>query len=366
MAPHKRPKIRPHVMTAVAARGHPSGRYRSDGYSHEFRLAALEAARNHQFNGLPGALQQQRLWPVRQTIRRWIVRELTRGHVRRYRRTGNRRARVLVGNHLINLALFRALWPRGTHHEANIWLHHANDRVRFYQPSQISNAEDSLGLSTKRASTTARQAHLPINLQLRFNYWFLPAPFGIANVRREMIIDIDEAALYLESSNRGRGKAHLIRRCREVGPYGHSEKLNILVAISGEDATPANSSRRWVETWHQGGTTNDRFTAFIRRILQDTGQGTPQHWYCFTMDNLNTHKNLIIMQMIHAAGHRCVFRAPYYPVDSAIEHVFNTVQVSLMMRMYESNTSQAVRTTFYNALRLMRSFVAYFEHVGIR
>eukprot|EP00956_Cyclotella_meneghiniana_P001715 scaffold1870_cov73-Cyclotella_meneghiniana.AAC.6 len=115
MAPHKRPKIRPRVMTAVAARGHPSGRYRSDGYSHEFRLAALEAARNHQFNGLPGALQQQRLWPVRRTIRRWIVRELTHGHVRRYRRTGNRRARVLVGNHLINLALFRALWPRGTH-----------------------------------------------------------------------------------------------------------------------------------------------------------------------------------------------------------------------------------------------------------
>eukprot|EP00956_Cyclotella_meneghiniana_P001714 scaffold1870_cov73-Cyclotella_meneghiniana.AAC.5 len=139
-----------------------------------------------------------------------------------------------------------------------------------------------------------------------------------------MIIDIDEAALFLESSNRGRGKAHLIRRCREVGPYGHSEKLNILVAISGEDATPANSSRRWVETWHQGGTTNDRFTAFIRRILQDIGQGTPQHWYCFTMDNLNTHRNLIIMQMIHAAGHRCVFRAPYYPFDSAIEHVFNS------------------------------------------
>eukprot|EP00956_Cyclotella_meneghiniana_P001711 scaffold1870_cov73-Cyclotella_meneghiniana.AAC.2 len=44
----------------------------------------------------------------------------------------------------------------------------------------------------------------------------------------------------------------------------------------------------------------------------------------------------------------------------------NTVQVSLMMRMYELNTSQAVRTTFYNALRLMHSFVAYFEHVGIR
>ena len=189
-------------------------------------------------------------------------------------------------------------------------------------------------------------------------YLNLPAPFGIANVRREMIIDLDEVALFLESSNRDRGEAHLIRRCREVGPYGHSEKLNILVAISGEEATPGNPSRRWVETWNEGGTTTQRFIAIIRHILQDIGQGTPQRWHCFTMDNLNTHRDIIVMQMIHAAGHR-------YPVDSAIEHLFNTIQISLMMRMYELNTSQAVQDTFFNALRSMRSFAASFEHVGI-
>ena len=45
----------------------------------------------------------------------------------------------------MNLALFRVLWPRGNHHEANIWLFHANGQVRFYQPSQISKAMQRKG-----------------------------------------------------------------------------------------------------------------------------------------------------------------------------------------------------------------------------
>jgi hypothetical protein len=366
MAPHRQPKIRPQLRTAIAHQAHPSGAGRSHGYSHDFRLAALETLDRHQGSRLPRALQQQRLWPSKRTLRRWVHRRQTHGHARRYRRTGNRRAQVLVGNHLINLALFRVLWPRGTHHEANIWLHHANGGIRFYQPSQISKAEDALGLSIKRASTTARQALHPINQQLRFNYWNLPAPFGIANVPRERLLDTDEAALFVESSNRGRGKTHLIRRCREVGPYGHSEKTNILLCISGETANPGNPAGRWVSTWNDGGTTRDRFTAFIQQILNDIGPGTPQNWRCFTLDNLNTHHNILIQQMIHAAGHRCIFRAPYYPVDSAIELLFNTVQGALMLKMYELETSQQVRTTFLGLLRMIPDFVAYFEHVGIR
>ena len=32
-----------------------------------------------------------------------------------------------------------------------------------------------------------------------------------------------------------------------------------------------------------------------------------------------------MVALIYAAGHRIVFRAPYYPVDG-IEYVFNTIQ----------------------------------------
>ena len=57
-------------------------------------------------------------------------------------------------------------WQHENHHEANIWLFHTNGQVRFYQTSQsqISKAEDILGISIKRDSTTARQALLPINI----------------------------------------------------------------------------------------------------------------------------------------------------------------------------------------------------------
>jgi hypothetical protein len=287
------------------------------------------------------------------------------GHVRRYRRTGNTRATVLRGSSLISLSVFRALWPRGTHHEANVWLHHAGGRVRFYQPSQISKAEDSIGLSGKRASSTARQAMFPINLQLRFNYWFLPSPFGIADVPRSRLIDLDEAAMFVESGNRSRGKAHISRRVREIGPYGHSEKVNLLLAICGENNTAGRPVRRWVETWSQGGTTTTKFLAFIQRILRDLGPGTNGNWCCFTMDNLNSHRNVLVQQAIHAAGHRCVFRAPYYPVDSAIEHFFNTVQLAMTLAMYRLHDVDDVMREFLKLLRHTATFHRYFEHVGI-
>ena len=370
MAPHRRPRIRPRLRTAVAERPHPSGNGACYGYCTEFRQAAV--AVNQQQNLINGAnnqlflfLRHQGLWAHRSTVYRWRNRQQVLGHIRKFRHTGNKRANVLRGSTLISLALWRVLWPRGTHHEANIWLFHSNGQLRFYQPSQISRAEDRLGLSTKRASSTARQALLPINRQLRFNYWYCPAPYGIANVPRCRIIDIDEAALFVESSCRSRGKARLQRRVREVGPYGHSEKLNILTAICGEDPTPANPARRWVDTWRDGGTTITKFLFFIRRILEDIGPGTEDNWYCFTMDNLTSHRNILVLQMIHAAGHVCVFRAPYYPVDSPIEHVFNTVQVALTLAMYRMNTPADVRREFLACMRSINSFARYFVHVGI-
>jgi transposase len=157
-----------------------------------------------------------------------------------------------------------------------------------------------------------------------------------------------------------------VRWVRDIGPYGHSEKLNILVAITGEDAAPGQSAHRWADTWRNGGTTIVRFIAFIARILQDIGPGTPQNFHVFTMDNLNTHRNLLVQQMIHAAGHRCVFRAPYYPVDSPIEHLFNSIQVDLSLAMYRIFTPQQLKDEFLASLRRFREFVPFFEKVGMR
>ena len=56
-------------------------------------------------------------------------------------------------------------------------------------------------------------------------------------------------------------------------------------------------------------------------------------------DNLTSHVNLVITQIIHAAGHRIIFRAPYYPVDGPIEYSFNTLfQQELNKKMHEVRT----------------------------
>ena len=108
----------------------------------------------------------------------------------------------------------------------------------------------------------------------------MPCPFGIVDVPRSRIIDLDEAVLFVESGNLSKRKAHLTRRLRQVGPYGHSEKQNILVAILGEACVAGQQhTRQCVETWNDGGSTVTRFLVFILRILQSIGPGAPANWY---------------------------------------------------------------------------------------
>ena len=49
------------------------------------------------------------------------------------------------------------------------------------------------------------------------------------------------------------------------------------------------------------------------------------------MDNLNIHKHPLILDLIDDAGHRIVFRAPYWSCDGATEYVFITIRVKLQM-----------------------------------
>lgn len=237
MPPIRNFQHRPANGTLLQQTPHPSGG-RGFWYSDEFREAVMHTRDQGQHRTpLVTGLQQIRLWPSRRTVRRWRRRRNTEGHFRPYRRTGNRRATVLHGIEAVQLAYVQAVYPRITAHEMNVFLYNANGQVRFYHPSQIYRAQQRLGLSKKRASTTARQASLPINIQRRWDFWNLPYPFGVANIRTEDMIDLDEAAVFAETANRSEGKCHLTTRCRDDGIYGHSVKTNVLAAISGERPT---------------------------------------------------------------------------------------------------------------------------------
>jgi len=69
-----------------------------------------------------------------------------------------------------------------------------NRAIDPYSPSQVSRAEDRLGLWLKVGSTTtSNQAHRPINKLKRQMYWNDPFPMGIYGENTDLIIDIDEA-----------------------------------------------------------------------------------------------------------------------------------------------------------------------------
>jgi len=273
------------------------------------------------------------------------------GHYRPCRRNGNVRANVLRDHNLLLLVLYRIVFPKAKIAEINAFLYRANYGnidFRFYSPSQISEAEKRMGLTTKRGSTTAYQALLPINRQKRWIYWNMPYPFGIANIRRRDIFDLDECGVFVETASRGIGKSYIGLRVGQAGPYSKGEKWNLLLGISGDE-----NGHRWRDIWLEGGTTNEKMINFIATILNDIGPGTPERRRCFTMDNLNSHHCTQVSAMIYAAGHRLVFRAPYYPVDGPIEYVFNTLQAYLRINMYRITNGETLVHEILNGITSM-------------
>jgi transposase len=364
---------RPHLQTRVAARPHPSTQ-RGEAYSIDARVLVTGIRRfSNEIGGIDNLLtylRERDIYPSPQTEARWRELDDQLGHMRRCRRNGNSFATRLRGADLIFLALYRVVYPKAAISEINGFLYRQNygdPSWRFYHPSQISKAESLIGLSRKAGSTTAYQAFLPINIQLRWEYFNLPFPMGIADVRRSKVVDLDQCGIFVETANRGHGKAFVGLRVREPGPYTKTEKANLMLAICGEDETPGHPGspgRRWSEIWLEGGTTIEKMMGFVAAIIEDLGEATPDNFYVFTMDNLSAHKNPGVTALIHAAGHGVVYRAPYYAVDGAIEYVFNTLQALLRNRLYQIRTLEDLVLAIHQSIGNMHNFAEYFRNVG--
>lgn len=301
-------------------------------------------------------LRDQRIEPSLRSVRRWIRQRQTRGTFKSYKGTGNRRATVLRGWHQVLLATYVSCFPKANAFEKIAFVHSATGIM--YDQSQITRAEQRMGLSRKKASTTARQAFAPHNVARRFAYWHLPYPVGIADIPMQSMIDIDESKLILEMVNRKHGKCLLERRCRETGLYGHGEGRLFLAAI-------AANGERWSDLSDRNGTDTAHFFTFIQSILTSIGHagpGNPQR--CFIMDNLNVHKHPTVLAAIHAHGHRVVFRTPYCPFDGPIEYFFNAVENNLRVRCYDIHGIDDLVADVMATMASHVSFQQYFQHVG--
>ncbi|KAL7490443.1 LOW QUALITY PROTEIN: hypothetical protein ACHAWT_000143, partial [Skeletonema menzelii] len=217
----------PALQTRVAEEPHPSGG-RGFAYSQIYDLNVYNSGQID--DPIFDLARANRFFPSMQTI--FSVKQ-EHGHSRPCRRTGNARATILRDHDIIIfLALYCVAFPKASAAQINAFLYRVNYGSAFfcfYTNSQITQAEKRIGLTRKAGSTTAHQAYLPINLQKRWMYWNLPYPFGIADIRVEDLIDLDECGLFVETADKKIGKAFVGNRVRQEGNYQKSEKWTLLL-----------------------------------------------------------------------------------------------------------------------------------------
>ena len=192
-------------------------------------------------------------------------------------------------------------------------------------------------------------------------YWESPYPLGIAGEDTDNIIDIDEARFKLESADRDYGKVAREYRCNLRGNYKKGDPgTNLIMAISGDSNIPVSFHR----LYSSGGTDLYRFYTFMSELIEFLNTNYPGRSFLFTMDNLNIHKHFIILDLIENAGHRIVFRAPYWSCDGAIEYVFNTIHTFLEMDGDKMEDVTALENRLNLIIGSLDSFRRYFLHVG--
>ena len=123
-------------------------------------------------------------YPSFQTCERYVTRFRDLGHFRPMKATGNHEAHSEVRGHaLVRLALYRAVNPTASIDYVRAFLFNMDPTVPPFSPSAIVHAEQLLGLTRKRSSTTCSRAYWRINLHKRHLFWTENYPLGRANVR---------------------------------------------------------------------------------------------------------------------------------------------------------------------------------------
>ena len=227
-----------------------------EAYSLEVRRIAVQAIHDPQARNSETiiAARANRQFPSKRTVRRYVQNINERGFLDAFKRSGNKRATVLRRLDLVLLAIYNKKFPVATAAENIAFLWNAFGRHQnppiVYNESEICKAEQRIGLSRKKVSTTAFQAFSPQNLLRRRQFWTANYPVGIANIPRSEMIDLDEARIILKTANRRFAKVLVGHRARDAGHYKGDGRL-VLAAVSGAD-----DNLRWFQCYDRGGTRN--------------------------------------------------------------------------------------------------------------
>ena len=96
--------------------------------------------------------------------------------------TGNVRENAIPGRYILEVALYRAIWPKATADEVRAHVFRTVEPAKVLSRPQMYTIEsEHLGLTRKRGSTTAFNALLPINLNKRRLFWTTPIRLAFSN-----------------------------------------------------------------------------------------------------------------------------------------------------------------------------------------
>jgi hypothetical protein len=118
-----------------------------------------------------------------------------------------------------------------------------------------------------------------------------------------------------------------------------------------------NNNMAWRDIWPQeeGGTDVYRVYTFFRRVIDRLTIDHPGRSFCFTMDNLNTHKNPMALSLITGKGH----------LDGPIKYTFNTIHTHLLSFFTQIRDLDQLENCFLiENIGDMGGFERYFFHVG--
>ena len=118
----------------------------------------------------------------------------------------------------------------------------------------------------------------------------------------------------------------------------------------------------WHDIWPQeeGGTDVYRVYTFFRRVIDWLTIDHPGRSFCFTMDNFNTHKNPMVLNLITGECHRYLFRAPYWSIDGPIEYVVNTIHTHLLSFFIQIHDLDQLENCLNKIINDMGGFERYF------
>ena len=137
-----------------------------------------------------------------------------------------------------------------------------------------------------------------------------------AETKAKHLVFLDESGVNVNMTRRyGRGKGG--RRVVDHAPLNTPKSTTILssIRLGGEMAL----------TTFQGGTTGDKFLAYLRDVLIPTLHPGD----IVVMDNLRTHHIPAVKELLHNAGAEVLYLPPYSPDLNPIEKLWSKMKAIL-------------------------------------